>query len=129
MKKLLTLTIGILLTSILFAQTPFTVDKVLKIENGDTITSYSQFDELGIKLKNSKAYGDIQLIFENSEVNLKKKTTIKVVDSKYFDRDDTKYICYSEDLGNIEIRHNFLTGYIKFDKDEDGEFEEIFVLK
>lgn len=130
MKKQITFTIGILLCGVLTAQTPFKVDKVYNIVKGDTTETYDfMWDEIGIKYINGKAHGDIKIYFENSETGFKKSERCQVFSSEYFDKWDHKKECGNKKLGLIEYRHDWLTGYIKFDIDADGEYDKLVLLK
>lgn len=132
MKKLLTLIIGILLSGVLSAQMPFNVEKTIKIKDGVEKEVISDLTNVSIKLSSNTDF--IRLVSENRNFGIKiRSKKIEIVD--YEKRGDgigglRIYTCESKELGNILIEEELysMTGKIKFDRDRNGEYEEILVL-
>ena len=136
MKKILTLTSGILLSGILLSQVPFEVEKELNVsKDGDTTEVISNITNVGFIFKSKAKDSFVKLILENRDFGVKVNTKkIKLV--KYETPGEglgglTVYTCESEELGNVVIEEELqtMTGKIKFDRNRDGIFEEILVLR
>jgi hypothetical protein len=132
MKKLLIVTIGILLSGVLSAQVPFDVEKTIKVENGAEREVISEMTNVSFKLLSSLDH--IKIVLENREFDFVFKSK-KLDIVKYETPGEgigglTIYTCESKELGNVIIEEELytMTGKIKFDRDRDGEYEEILVL-
>ena len=129
MKKLLTLTIGILLLGNLVAQIPLKVYKTLEIKNGDTTEVNESFTHVIIKSRRNTV--TLSLEAREPAIDLKVKLDkfkLRELDSESFSKWDRKQICDNKKLGDIEIRHNWLHGYIKIDSNKDGKADKLILL-
>ena len=136
MKKIAAVTIGIILSLSFFGQTRFSVYEKLIIQDGDTITVESDLTDISFKLKGDK----IILTLENRKNNIETKVKHKLVslytefleDTRgggYMETEDT---CHGKinEIGRVIIHDNDpYNGSIKIDRDMDGTFEEIYILK
>ncbi len=136
MKKLTLIAIGTILSLSSFSQTRFSVYEKLIIQDGDTITVESDLTDVSFKLKGNK----IILTLENRKNNIETKVKHKLVslytefleDTRgggYMETEDT---CHGKinEIGRVIIHdNNPYNGSIKIDRDMDGTFEEIYILK
>lgn len=135
MKKFAVVLIGILLSTSMNAQVPFSVDKKLNVTNSDTVEVVSDLTNISYVFKSRPKVSTIRIIVENRDFGI--KVSSRKMDVVNYERVGegigglTIYTCESEDLGSVVIEEELysMTGRIKYDRDRDGVFEEIFVLK
>ena len=137
MKKIAAVTIGVLLIGSLFSQTTFSVYEKLIIQDGDTVTVESDLTDVSFK---RRGVDKIMLTLENRKNNIETKVKHKLVSlytefleytrgGGYMETEDT---CHGKinEIGRVIIHDNDpYNGSIKIDRDMDGTFEEIYVLK
>ena len=132
MKKIATLTIGILLSGVLLAQVPYEVDKTLKVVDGVEKEVTSTLTNITFKILSDLDH--LKIVFENEDFDIKVKP--KKLDIVKYERTEggigglTIYTCNSEEMGDVIIESELLTmtGKIKFDRDRDGVYEETLIL-
>lgn len=133
MKKLNLVFIGLLLSLSSFGQQPFEVDKILEIENGDTVLIDNKLTDVGVKLKTHKGTSYIKLFFEanseNPEYSIKfRSKRLEIVEAIY-EGDFTTFICQNDEMGTLEIIRDCCSGRINYDADQDGVIEKIIIFK
>ena len=133
MKKVLALTIGILIVSTSFAQVPFDVDKKLHVSGNDTVQVESDATNISVKMSSDTKH--LKLVVENRDHGVKVKSK-KMLITNYKKPGagiggKRIYTCKDTNLGHVEIEEELvsMTGLLKIDRDKDGVYEEIFVLK
>lgn len=131
MKKAALLTLAILLSSVTFAQTPFKVHKILDItESGDTIVNNDvDVNKIYIKSRGNNVKISLHAFYPEMDID---KTMMKikvfVTDAIYHDNWDSEKFCESKKGAKLEVRHDWLHGYIKMDLNKDGKFDHIILL-
>ena len=137
MKKLTLIAIGTILSLSSFSQTRFSVYEKLIIQDGDTNTVESDLTDVSFK---RRGVDKIILTLENRTNNIESKDRFKLVslytefleDTRgggYMETEDT---CHGKinEIGRVIIHdNNPYNGSIKIDRDMDGTFEEIYILK
>lgn len=133
MKKATLVTIGLLLSLGIFAQAPFNVDRKVCISGNDTTEIRTVITNIGFKLYPRKDY--IKVIMENRPYKVTVKTKKLFIIDYVNTGDDvfglTIIKCENESLGYVvaEMELETMSGIVKIDRDRDGEFEEVFILK
>ena len=129
MKKLTLIAIGTILSLSSFSQTIFSVYEKLIIQDGDTITVESDLTDVSFKLKGNKIILTLENRKNNKLVSLYTEFLEDTRGGGYMETEDT---CHGKinEIGRVIIHdNNPYNGSIKIDRDMDGTFEEIYILK
>lgn len=114
MKKLLTLTIGILLTTISFSQAILNVEKDMQFTiDGDTVSCEPVYSYATIK------YTDTGVIFKFYDLNEMEYVKVKCKFIGFDEENQKSWILECDELGKLRFIHNILASKAKIEFKKD----------